>query len=103
MRIYTSRYGEMPFFSSCTISAASSAPRASKSYLLLSVALYTTSYSEHVVLDQIHNFLLGRLQLTLTLVGCFLGTLHPMTLLKCTVVVLPVPSCTILPPDAGMM
>lgn len=36
---YTSRYGEMPFFSSLTIPAASSALRASKSYLLLSVAL----------------------------------------------------------------
>lgn len=41
---YTSRYGEIPFLSSSTISVASSALRASKSYRLLSVALYTTSY-----------------------------------------------------------
>ena len=40
---HTSRYGEIPFLSSATISAASSAPRVSKSYRFVSVALYTTS------------------------------------------------------------
>lgn len=45
----TSRYGEIPFLSSSTISAASSVLLASKSYRLLSVALYTTSYFWFVV------------------------------------------------------
>lgn len=39
---------------------------------------------------------------TLNVVGCFRMTLHPTTLLKCTVVTLALPSIA-LPPDAAMM
>lgn len=38
----------------------------------------------------------------MNVVGCFRITLHPTTLLKCTVVTLALPSIA-LPPDAAMM
>jgi hypothetical protein len=92
-------YGDTPFFSSRTISAASSTLLASKSYRLLSSALKTINYTrgDQLSLDEA---LRQRVILTLKLVGCFRDTLHPITLLKCTVVVLP-PSRLALPPVDG--
>ena len=74
----------MPFLSSSTISAAYSGLLVTKSYLLLSVDLYTTSYG---VVSQEQGATNTRSQgvlseRTLKFVGCFRGTLQPTTLLK---------------------
>lgn len=95
-------FGGMPCLTVVTMSVASSAFLASKSYRLDSLSRYITNYI--VVSQSQRTKSRGKSYLyTLNCEGCLLDSLHPITLLKCTVVVLLLLSVTTLPFEDGTM